>query len=176
MTRRTYSQAQITEGLAQLVANGGDVSKTSKEVDVPDYTLRSWKTDTHAEQYRQLEEAHGTALERQAVELARATLVRAAAIEDRMLDRIEDVSSKDLPQALRAVADVKAKAGNQLMQLTNRPTDPKDPAGMDIMAMLRSMEARGLAKLAVGIEVRAEAVPADNPSPAQQPRIGTDHE
>lgn len=165
---RTYTQQQVTEGLTQLVANGGNVAKTAKQVDIPDYTLRAWKADTHAEQYRRLEEQFGTDLERQAVELARARMVRASEIEGELLEKAAQARPDMVPQALRAVADVKSKATNQVLQLTGRPLEGKEASGVDIMKMLESMQARGIAKLAVGVELRTEEAGAAG-DPATRP-------
>jgi hypothetical protein len=52
------------------------------------------------------------------VDLARANALKALRYEDKLLDKVKD--SRDVPQALRAVADSRAKSVETLMKLTGR--------------------------------------------------------
>jgi hypothetical protein len=152
-----YTTAQVTTALMQLVANGGNVKRTAEELideefQVPETTLRAWKNDVHAERYRQLEDAYGSELEAEAVQAARLRLQRAAEIEGDLLERAGEVRTPELvPQALRAVADVKSKSGNLLMQLTGRPTAPKDTGNGDVIKLLQTMADRGYLSLAAPV-------------------------
>ena len=151
--RSLQSPEKVTEALLQLVANAGNVAKTAKQVDLPEQTLRHWKNDTHAEQYRRLEEQHGRELELQAIDQARQTIVRAGEIERELLEKAKDSRPDMVPQALRAVTDVKAKNVDRLLSLTGRPVQPKDPGGNDLVALMQSMVDRGYLKVAAGVSL-----------------------
>jgi hypothetical protein len=82
------------------------------------------------------------------VDLARANALKALRYEDKLLDKVKD--SRDVPQALRAVADSRAKSVETLMKLTGR--DVHRPAD-DFSGMLAGLAAKGLVKLNVELEV-----------------------
>lgn len=153
------ADGKVTEALLQLVANGGNVEQTAKQVGVAASTLRAWKNDRHAERYRRLEESHGTELERQAVELARARMIRASEIEGELLERAAKATPDMVPQALRAVSDVKAKATQQVLTLTGRSIDPKGASTGDLVQLLESMAAKGFVRIAAGIDLSGGTPP-----------------
>lgn len=176
-----YTAQQVTAALMQLVANRGNVRKTAEELvddgfQVPESTLRAWKNDVHSEQYTRLEEQYGKELEREAIEMARSTMLRTANLETRVLDRIDDlldpdkpgtIDARDLPQTLRSLTDTKAKTTDRLLSLTGRPVQPKDPAGNDLAQLVLGMVDRGLVRLAAGVEFNGETKtlpPADPPA------------
>lgn len=172
----TYTAGEVTAALLQLVANDGNVRKTSEELiddgfQVPESTLRLWKNDTHREQYLRLEQEHGKNLEREAVNIAQARMLRAANLEERVLQKIEDalddgkLDVRDLPQTLRALTDTKGKTTDQLLKLTGRPTAPKDPGGNDLVQLVLGMVDRGLVRAAAGVELRP-------PLPAAEQDVG----
>jgi hypothetical protein len=163
-----FSPEQVTRALRELVAHAGDPTAAAEalvddEFQVPVATLRRWKRDTHAEQYRRLEEEYGRELERIAAEQARATIVRAGQIERDLLERVKDAPPDVAPQALRAAADVKSKNVDKLLALTGRAG--MAPAPSDFGSLLRHMQARGYVKLNVTLEG------GDQPPGPEQPAI-----
>lgn len=50
MARRQYSDAEKAESLAALDANGGNVSKTARDLGLPRKTLAQWADDRHIHQ------------------------------------------------------------------------------------------------------------------------------
>lgn len=50
MARRQYSDAEKAESLAALDANGGNVSKTARDLGLPRKTLAQWAADRHIHQ------------------------------------------------------------------------------------------------------------------------------
>lgn len=162
-----YTPEQVTAALLQLVANGGNVKRTSDELIeddfmVPESTLRLWKNDLHAEQYQRLEGEYGSELERAHVSVLRSTIERVGGLEDKVLDKIENaleegkgIDVRDLPATLRSLTDTKAKSVDRLLALTGRPVQPKDPAGNDLVALLEGMAAKGYLRIAVGAEMGA---------------------
>lgn len=149
---KQYSPEQVTGALMQLVANGGNAAQTAKQVEIPEQTLRAWKNDVHSEQYRRIEDNHGRELERQAVEQARETIVRAGEIERELLEKARTARPDVVPQALRAVTDVKAKNVDRMLALTGRPVQPKETQG-DIVQLLKTMMDKGYVRLAAGISL-----------------------
>lgn len=168
-----YTPQQVTTALMQLVANGGNAAKTAEmlhddEFQVPEATLRRWKNDTHAEQYRRLEDNYAAELEAEAIQRARIRLREADEIEGKLLERAESASPDLVPQALRAVADVKAKSGNLLMQLTGRPIAPKDQGSGDVAKLLMAMVDKGYLRLAPAVaeSIESTATEAQEDGPA----------
>jgi hypothetical protein len=78
------------------------------------------------------------------IDLARANALKALKYEDELLDKVKD--SRDVPQALRAVADARSKSVETLMKLTGRDVHrPSD----DFTGMLQGLAAKGLLKVHV---------------------------
>lgn len=180
-----YTARQVTAALMQLVANNGNVHKTSEQLidddfQVPESTLRLWKNDLHAEQYTRLEGEYGKELEREAIDIARATMLRTAKLEDQVLDVIEakladgKIDTRDLPQTLRSLTDTKAKTTDRLLSLTGRPVQPKDPAGNDLVQLVLGMIDRGYVRAAAGVEFGAPPATQLPPTP-EGPSSGDHH-
>ena len=157
-----------------LVANGGNVKATAEELTdgefrVPMATLRAWKNEVHAEQYRRLEERYGRELEQEAVEVARQNIRRAGDKKRALLDRIdpETAPPDQLAQLLKAVTDAEAKGTDGLLKLTGRPTNPTgDHSAGEVVRLLTTMAERGYLQLAPGISVDGpKVVPNEAESP-----------
>jgi hypothetical protein len=156
----TYTPEMVTKALAQLVANGGNVSKTAEdliddEFQVPVATLRHWKNETHAEQYRRLEERYGKELEELAVAQARLNIELAGQKKRALLNQVPEKPPVDqLAQLLKAVTDAESKGTQGLLQLTGRPTNPvgNQETG-EVLKLLQTMADRGYLTLAPGVSV-----------------------
>jgi plasmid stabilization system protein ParE len=82
------------------------------------------------------------------IDLARANALKALRYEDQLLDKVKD--SRDVPQALRAVADARSKSVETLMKLTGRDVHrPSD----DFIGMMQGLASKGLVKMNVNLEV-----------------------
>jgi hypothetical protein len=169
-----YTPAMVTKALMSLVANSGNVKKTSEELfdddfQVPIATLRAWKNDVHAEQYRRLEESYGKELEAEAVEVARANIRLAGDKKRALLERIdpEKTPSDQIAQTLKAVTDAEAKGTDGLLKLTGRPTNPHgDQGGASVVELLLKMADRGYIQLAPGLSLDPpKVVPNEAESP-----------
>lgn len=174
MSKTDYSPEQITQALMAMVACGGDARLAAEELiddefQVPVATLRRWKSETHADRYMRLEEKYGAELEEITIGKLRKNADRAAEVEAGLLEEMtaEKVAPEMRPQALRAVADVKAKSVDKLLALTGRPSDGK--TSTDTAALIRSLASKGLVKLNVNLDVvegTAEEAPAQlRPAP-----------
>jgi hypothetical protein len=95
------------------------------------------------EETHELERA-ARADEDEIVTLARSNALKALRYEDTLLDKVKD--SRDVPQALRAVADSRAKSVETVMKLTGR--DVHRPAD-DFTGMLQGLASKGLLKVHV---------------------------
>lgn len=160
-----YTPRQVTTALMQLAANAGNVAKTvrdvASDVGVTEGTLRAWKNDVHSEQYRRIEETYGQQLEHEAIQRARARLAEADEAEGELLQKVRESKGDLVPQALRAVADVKAKNGNLLMQLTGRPVAPRDQSGGDVVKLLQTMVDKGYLRMAPEVQASVDATVVD---------------
>lgn len=161
-----YSPEQVTMALMAMVAHGGDVKAVAEELideefQVPAPTLRRWKNETHAERYRELELKYAAELEQITIEKLRRNAQLAAEIETELLERVRNAPVEQSAQALKAVADSRAKSVDKLLALTGR-----DPSGggaqPDLTELLRSMAAKGLVKINVELEA-----PRDEPVDAE---------
>lgn len=155
MGRDDYTPQQVTRALRELVAHGGDCEHAAEELlddefQVPVATLRRWRHEDHAEQYRRLEEEYGRELERQAVNLSQRNVARAAQIEANLLEEMEGLPREQKAQALRAVADSKSKGIDKVLALTGRNVPP--PQGNNFADLLRSLQAQGVLKVNVSLE------------------------
>lgn len=162
-----YTPEQVTRALVELAGHGGNCQAASEalvddEFMVPVATLRRWKREVHAEQYRKIEDEQGRELERVAAEQARLTIVRAGQLERDMLEEMtpDRVPKEVRPQALRAIADVKSKNVDKLLQLTGRPVTNTQPS--DFAQLLAGMAAKGIVKLNVSIEPGEPAVDVEH--------------
>lgn len=161
-----YSPTQVTTALMAMVANGGSAAKTAEELHEGDFqvtaaTLRRWKNDTHAEQYRRLEENYGHELEQMAIQQARQIIEMSHDKLKALLERAGEAKGDLVPQALRAVADTQSKQGNLLMQLTGRPTNPRDNGSSDIVQLVMHMVDRGYLKLAPDVAEHVDGTAAE---------------
>ena len=158
-----YPPEDVTKALMRLAANHGDVEATAAELiddrfQVPVDTLRTWKLETHSEQYRRVEQAIANDLEEQAIAQLRHTIRKVGEAESTMIDRVAAIEDSRLtPGALRALADTRAKATNELLQLTGRPLNG-DRAGGDVGQLVRGMVEAGLLRLAPGITLDQPAI------------------
>ena len=84
---------------------------------------------------------------------------RAIEIEADLLEKAANAQPRDVPQALRAVADVKAKSVDKLMALTGRA--PSE-SGADLGATLASLAGKGFLRMNVELgRPEPDAVDAD---------------
>ena len=157
-----YSPAQVTKALMQLVANGGNLKKTADELiddefQVPESTLRYWRDEAHREQYRRLEDEYGRQLEQEAISAARLLIFEAQSAERELVQKIHgrlpQMDPREMPQALRALTDAKAKAVDRVLSMTGRPVHGQVATTSDIVTLVEQMAAKGLVRLAAGVEL-----------------------
>lgn len=143
-----------------LAESGGNVRRAAEllafewEVDfeVPAWkTLERWRDQDYAEQYRDLARRQTEATEERTVEALRATALRASEIEAGLLERLPTVDDKELPAALRAAADVKAKSVDKLLAMTGRSPDRVPEHSIE--QLLAGLAAKGLARVNVNLDV-----------------------
>jgi hypothetical protein len=98
------------------------------------------------------QERHRNALrtEEDITEGLRENLAAAVVREAQMLERMGDVKDRDLAQALRAVADVKAKSLDGLLKITGRSATVEEDG--NLVRMIESMQRKGYLKLSVELE------------------------
>jgi hypothetical protein len=166
-----YSPEDVSKALMRLAANHGDAARTAGELiddrfQVPADTLLTWKLETHSEQYRRIESSIANDLEEQAISQLRQTIRRVGELEGDMLERVGQINDPRLtPNALRALADTRAKATNELLQLTGRPLNG-ERAGGDVGQLVRGMVEAGLLRLAPGITLEQPAIEGTASEPA----------
>lgn len=158
MARVVYRPEQIREALMALVANDGNLAKTTREINEGGWslkvdTLRRWREE-YSELYGDLERKADEIKETEIVAMLRSRIHRAAEIEEDLLERAGNViHSRDIPTALKAVNDVKTKSIDGLLKMTGR--DQTQGNSESLESLVASMEARGYAKLTVNLEKEA---------------------
>lgn len=157
----SYTAKQVTEALTALAENAGNYAQTAdelrdREFEIRAGLLRTWKTETHVEQYRKIEENLGHEMEATSIARQRQLINKADEKIDKLLDKLDDVAPEKAPEAMRAAGDIKAKSANTLMQLTGRPTNPRDNGSSDIVDLLKHMVDRGYLSLAPDVAASVE--------------------
>lgn len=89
----------------------------------------------------------------------RENLAVAVEREAQMLERMGDVKDRDLAQALRAVADVKAKSLDGLLKITGRSTSPEEDG--NLVRMLEAMIRKGYLKASVDLGIGTDSSGGD---------------
>lgn len=161
----SYTPQQVTRALTVLAENAGNFARAADELrdhhndplEIRAGTLREWKKSIHAEQYRKIEENLGAEMEQQAIARQRKLINLADEKLEPLIERAGEATGENVPQALRAIADVKSKSGNVLMQLTGRPTNPRDNGSSDIVDLLKHMVDRGYLNLAPDVAASVES-------------------
>jgi hypothetical protein len=154
----TYTPAQVTRALMrELVAHGGSVreggggARSTTSSWCRSSTLRHWRDEDHAEQYRRLAEEYGREARAGGGRAdAQRNMRKAAQLEEELIEAMAHVPAEQKPQALRALADSKAKNVDKILALTGRPSSGEKP--LDLQGLLRGMEGRGYLKINIGIE------------------------
>lgn len=133
-----FSPQEIEQALTVLAAEQGNATRTAKILkeeglaEVNKSTLEKWKTDTYSEMYLDLERKVEQRMEKDLIAMLRARAHRASEIEMELLERIATVGDyRELPQALRAVNDTKAKSLDALLKLTGRAPSEGDSTGLE---------------------------------------------
>lgn len=137
----------VDKVLLALVASNGSpeeayVKLTEEGIDLPTESLTQIKLE-HPERYRQLEDQYGRDLELEIILRARQNALRASEIEATLMEDMLKAGEREKPQALRAIADVKAKSVDKALALTGRPTDGKQ-AQTDMGQLLKVLVDRGV--------------------------------
>jgi hypothetical protein len=157
MANVAYQPEQIEHALRVLVLNDGNVAASCRELEknadgpsptIP--TLTRWR-DEYSEMYADMEATAAKVKESELVSMLRTRAHRAAEVEEKLLNRLEGIrADKDVPAALRAASDVKAKSIDGLMKLTGR--EPSGGNSESMEQLVESMAARGYMKLTVNLE------------------------
>lgn len=90
--------------------------------------------------------------ETEIVNALRENAKAAVEAEAKLIGRLGDVPAKDIPSALRAASDTRAKSIDNLLKMTGRQTD----GGESIAHILQSMQKSGLVKINVELEFGGE--------------------
>lgn len=85
------------------------------------------------------------------VGLARENALKALKYESQLMDKARD--ARDVPQALRAMSDARAKSVDTLMKLTGRDVKPVQD---DFVQILQGLAAKGLLRMNVEIGQQQE--------------------
>ncbi|UTI65596.1 hypothetical protein NBH00_05145 [Paraconexibacter antarcticus] len=149
-----FSPAQQREAVNALAISGGKpgAAQALLDFDISTDTLRRLRDDSHAQQYADALIRVQREIEADTVVNLRSLAKRATEIEAELLEKAARAQPRDIPQALRAVADVKSKSVDKLLALTGR--SPEAAAGDgDLRSLLEGMAAKGLVRLSVNLDI-----------------------
>jgi hypothetical protein len=132
------------------------VRLTEQGIDLPAESLTEIKL-AHPERYRQLDDQYGRKLETEIILRARQNALRATEIEATLMEDMLNAGEREKPQALRAIADVKAKSVDKVLALTGRPTDGKGGGEADMGQLLKALVDRGVFNVAPPEPKRVDA-------------------
>jgi hypothetical protein len=158
---RKHTDEQVRLALTVLVANQGNAQDAVRQINdeglngevvapISPQMLQSWRDDLYSEVYLDIERTHGQSVEDEIVNRSRDIARRAAEIELEMMERIRtETQPRELPVALRAVADLKSKSVDTVMKLTGR--DKQEAATGSLESLVASMEGKGYLHLNVSL-------------------------
>src|SRR4051794_37605984 len=101
---RKYSKDKIHEALTLVVANQGNVNAAAGQAGVPVETLRLWVTETHTDEFADVDRRVGEQIEERVKRQALVTAELAVETELDLLTKLSEVQPRELPAALQAVA------------------------------------------------------------------------
>lgn len=147
---------QVSKALATVAALDGDYAAAKKEllsdgIVVSENQLRDLCEDTYRQRYMDAAKRVADDIEADTIAHFRRLALRAAEIEGALLERIAaKTADRDVPQALRAVADVKSKSVDKALALQGRaPGQAHQSLSME--QLLGGMADKGLIKINVDI-------------------------
>lgn len=149
-----FTPAQQHEAVNALAIAGGKPAAAQGllDFDISVDTLRRLRDESHAQQYSDALTRVQREIEADTVTNLRSLAKRATEIEATLLERAAGCSDRDLPTALRAVADVKSKSVDKLLALTGRAPESSQGDG-DLRSLLEGMAAKGLVRLSVNLDI-----------------------
>lgn len=171
----------VRKVFAILVAHEGNVTRAHEHIvdnpvldsegrpHVPAYgTICKWRTDTYSETWLDMERRHAEEIEDEIIRMQRARVHRASEIELDMMEKVaREANGRDLPFALRAIADVKSKSLDGLLKMTGRAQQTS--GGTSFEQLIRDMSGKGYLKLSVSLDTEK----APEPPPSAQIVEGT---
>lgn len=154
-----FTEIQVTQAVHALAVSGGSPTGAQRLLDFPISadTLARWRDETHAQRYADSLTKVQRDIESDTIVNLRTLAKRATEIEAELLERAGQVQfERDVPSALRAVSDTRAKAVDKLMVLTGRSPESGEVGG-DLRSLLDGMAAKGLISLNVSLTLDKEA-------------------
>lgn len=150
-----FTPPQIGQGIAALALASGSPAEAKKLLDfeVSTETLRKWRDETHHQQYEDSLRKIQLEIEADTVLKLRKIANRALEIEADLLEKCAKAAPREIPQALRAVADTKTKSIDKLLALTGRAPEQQD-GSYDLRALLEGMADKGL--LTLNVDLKAD--------------------
>jgi hypothetical protein len=124
LTKSHYEPDKIESALEVLAATGSP-TRASRQVGIPEATLRHWRDNLYADRYEEICQEIAPRLKQRAIDASIQFINQAADKEAELLDSItvQDLEPKDRPGALRNVATAAALRNDKILgPLTNRPT------------------------------------------------------
>lgn len=147
------SPENVRRALMEVVACEGKFEEAARNLkeagilDVHHATLRVW-ADEFSEVYVELDKQAEKVREEELKDMLLARAHRAAEIEADLMEKVAGTTNpRDLPQALRAIADTKTKSIDSLMKLTGRNHEANQSLSAE--GLLRSLAQSGLVKVNV---------------------------
>ena len=123
--KRSYTPEDVTRALVTLAVTGSP-RQTSERLEIPESTLRRWRDNVHADQYRQLQRDHAAKLEQVIVEQVREAALVSGAIEREALDRLAQnlhkLEPRDLANTIKNLKLTQGISIDKMLALTGRPT------------------------------------------------------
>jgi transposase-like protein len=123
---RRYTPDDKRRGLIAYLATG-NLNQAAETSSIPASTIKTWRDRSETELYSQLSRELGAQIDEQITAQVRETVVSLGQIERKLIARLDDevdsIHARDLPNALKSVADAKAKSTDKMLLLTGRATD-----------------------------------------------------
>lgn len=153
-----YNTEDVEIGLRVLALNGGVYKAAHQQLlgegmEIPAETLRNWATSQFVQKYADIQsDLHDKINERvagQAMDIA----ARAQAIEQKLMDRLDDpevmaeIPARDLAKSLAQVAQAKGTNVEKAALLRGQPTEIHEIRGKELTEGLRYLRRMGVIEL-----------------------------
>lgn len=146
-----YTDEEVRHALAALAANLGNATKTGKQIGIPGHTLSTWKNDTYAQVYADLEQRTAAEVEAAIVTQARANAARSGRDIDKALEHTEKAMQRrnydavDSARVARDLSHVHSQSIDKMLTMTGRPNQITE--SRELVNLVKSLEADGVIKV-----------------------------
>lgn len=158
-SRSPYTDAEVELGLTQLARNSGNAAKTSRELKVPESTLKLWRKNNQP-RYLEIQEQVIPQIRAKVAERAAEIADQAAEVEEEALAllraKLPDMDARDVSGAMRNISTTKGISLTHLNTYQAPPNDGRNSSGIE--EVFKGLERLGLLAKPDQVDAKAEVI------------------